>query len=366
MTLVCSVEPLSNRVRAGSCLLTPPRGAVMLVNFDWWCSFLDPVDLTREIASRWQLRQLRAKVEGRFCGSQSHNGGLTRIGAEASGVLRGHTAGWARGLDGWDAATAALLADVSGDLTKMSSKTTLMTFGLVFGMAATAWAQDAAPDGDAASAAEPAPAAEPGPAPAAAVSTSAAAPGKIFVGLRLGYGLPMGDAAKDSKLSDTFKGMIPIWLDLGYMVTQNVMVGLYGQYAFASVADKVCTSGADCSGSSMRFGVQGQYHILPAEKINPWVGLGIGYEMSSIKASGGGGEATIGMKGMEYVNIQGGADFKLNPAVGIGPFLSFSLGKYGSSKITATGMPDQSQDIPSDQTAMHEWLTLGVRGAFNL
>ena len=61
----------------------------------------------------------------------------------------------------------------------------------------------------------------------AAASTDAPpdAGGKIKIGLRLGYALPLGDSVKDAKMSDQISGMIPIWLDLGYMVTPNIMVG---------------------------------------------------------------------------------------------------------------------------------------------
>jgi len=43
----------------------------------------------------------------------------------------------------------------------------------------------------------------------------------------------------------------------------------------------------------------------------------------------------------------------------VGPFLSFSVGKYGSASAGGT-----SADIP--MTAFHEWLQIGVRGTFNL
>ena len=223
---------------------------------------------------------------------------------------------------------------------------------------AMAFAQDPPAD------AEPAPAdaaaapaeAAPAPAPpadanASAPADTAAEPGKFVVGLRLGYALPMGSVMKDSSMSDGVSGMIPIWLDLGYMVTPNIMVGLYGQYGFVSL--KNCEG--DCSASNLRLGVQGQYHLSPAEKLDPWFGLGIGYESMSMKRTGVEGSAS----GLEFLNLQAGLDYKLSPAFGIGPFLSFSLGQYSS---VSSG--DLSMDIP--EKAMHQWLTFGVRGAFNL
>lgn len=185
--------------------------------------------------------------------------------------------------------------------------------------------------------------------------------GKIKIGLRVGYGLPLGEAAKDAKMSDAISGMIPIWLDLGYMVTPNIMVGLYGQYGLVMVKD--CPSGASCSGSDIRLGLQGQYHISPGQSLNPWVGLGIGYELTSFSIEAGGAEATTKYSGLEFVNIQGGADFKVADAIDVGPFVSFSLGQYSSAEVDT---PLGKVDGDIKDKAMHQWLVLGVKGTFGL
>ncbi len=196
-----------------------------------------------------------------------------------------------------------------------------------------------------------------------AVDTSAPpdAGGKIKVGLRLGYMLPMGDAydapsPASSKMSDFVSGGIPIWLDLGYMVTPNIMVGLYASYAIlmlnSDIKDACDAASVDCSASQLRFGLQGQYHLSPGQSLDPWFGLGIGMEMVDSKQ----GDAKGGFSGLEFANIQAGADFQAMSSMTVGPFVSFSLGQY--SKITG----DNEADI--DKKAMHQWLTLGVKGTF--
>src|SRR5688500_17562328 len=66
----------------------------------------------------------------------------------------------------------------------------------------------------------------------------------IHVGVRTGYGFPLGGirgasteevrgttvTSNELALSDFYTGMIPIWLDAGYFVTNELMFGLYGQY----------------------------------------------------------------------------------------------------------------------------------------
>lgn len=138
------------------------------------------------------------------------------------------------------------------------------------------------------------------------------------------------------------------------MVTPNIMVGLYGSYAFMMLAsdlsDACDARSVDCSVSQLRFGVQGQYQLSPGQSINPWFGLGIGMEMLDSKV----GDLKGGFSGFEFANLQVGADFKATDSLGIGPFVGFSLGQYSST----TG--DNGTDI--EDKGLHQWLTIGVKG----
>ncbi len=199
-----------------------------------------------------------------------------------------------------------------------------------------------------------------------AVAQDAGSNKKIKLGLRLGYGLPMGKETGDAtigdatiagvKLGDDLSGQVPIWIDAGYLVTPHILVGLYGQYGFASAKD--CPNGVSCSAHDIRFGVQGQYHFLPGGA-DPWLGLGIGRE-SLTGSTSGAINHDISMSGWELLNLQGGVDFAaLGDTLSVGPFVSFSLDQF-----TDTSLDGQSQSIPT--TALHEWLTLGVKGTFGL
>jgi outer membrane protein W len=247
-----------------------------------------------------------------------------------------------------------------------------LSIAITFG-AGSAFAQDEGGEAAPAGGGEPAPAggeAKPAGGGAAAAASTESPPdagGKIKIGLRLGYAIPLGDTSKDNKLSDLAAGMIPIWLDLGYMVTPNIMVGLYAQYGIVMLSSKIkdgCdAANASCSASDIRFGIQGQYHISPGQSLDPWVGLGIGYEMLKYKSAlslgvGAPQEVSITAKGLEFANIQGGADFKVANSFTVGPFVSFSLGQFSSTS------GDVSGDIKDK--GIHEWLTLGVKGTFGL
>jgi len=212
----------------------------------------------------------------------------------------------------------------------------------------------------------------------------------LAFGLRVGYAIPMGkagaipaqaggvtDTSQDS-LHDAVKGMVPLWLDVGYRVNPAVYVGAFFQYGFGIVNKdnaSACNQGLSCSAHDIAFGANVHYHILPDAQFDPWVGAGLGYEILSASESGNlafGGlsfsvDGSASYKGFQFLILEAGGDFKATPALAVGPFVNFALGKYTSwsSSVTSAGQTqDQSGDL--QDTGMHEWLTIGVRGQYNL
>jgi outer membrane protein W len=199
-----------------------------------------------------------------------------------------------------------------------------------------------------------------------ATGTAFAQDGKIKLGLRLGYALPtgkVGDISQNGatldggKLSDDISGQIPIWIDAGYMVLPSLMVGLYGQYGF--VGTKNCPSGASCSAHDLRIGIQGQYHFMPEQSTDPWLGLGFGYESLGLSETVGGQSFDASINGWELLNLQGGVDFQVIPAFTVGPFLSFSLDQFSSEK-------SGSQSLDFTTKHIHEWILIGAKGTFGI
>jgi outer membrane protein W len=181
--------------------------------------------------------------------------------------------------------------------------------------------------------------------------------GGAMISLRLGTGMPFGKAGRDApgSISHGVLAQVPVGLDLGYFVTPNIMIGAYGQ--FAPLITQRCSMGASCSGLDMRVGIQAQYHISPTEKLNPWFGLGAGYEVLNLTESGGPFPLDTAAKGLEIANLQGGLDWMIAHGFRMGPFVNFSIGEFLS--VSAGG---QSVDI--NNKSLHEWLTIGVRGSF--
>jgi outer membrane protein W len=183
------------------------------------------------------------------------------------------------------------------------------------------------------------------------------------LGARIGYALPMGSAQEDAKMSDAISGQLPLVLDAGYRITPNIYVGAYGQIGYVMQSDKACPDGVSCSATDIKLGANVHYHFLPAATFDPWVGVGAGYEWLHSSASKGEMDVSSTGHGFELLNLQVGGDYRLAKQVAIGPFVGFSLGQYSKASITTNGK-EASGDI--EKTAMHEWLTLGVKGTFNL
>lgn len=173
--------------------------------------------------------------------------------------------------------------------------------------------------------------------------------------LRSGFAMPVGRVSDGGAvLENTYDGSIPIWLDVGYRFTDKVVAGVYFQWGYAFPND--CPGGgATCDGYNLRTGIEGFYHFMPDRKIDPWVGAGIGYELQ---------HATLGstdyyLQGIEYLNLQVGADRKIGSRFTVGPYASVSLSQY-LSEDTGTGFRD------IDGGAVHSWLQLGLKGTFGL
>jgi hypothetical protein len=140
------------------------------------------------------------------------------------------------------------------------------------------------------------------------------------------------------------------------------------QYGFGILSDdarRLCDDFANsCSIDDTVLGVDAQLHLKPEAWLDPWIGIGAGYEWLGSSASAGGQMASNTVSGIQYVQIQLGGDIAIRraPGMAVGPFASFSAGQYlnvTSERPTITvsqGITDKS---------FHEWLLVGVRGVYN-
>ena len=189
----------------------------------------------------------------------------------------------------------------------------------------------------------------------------------IAVGFRTGYAIPIGAAKSGLSLGSLEGGKIPFWFDLGYRFSPHLYVGGFFEYGITFTPVHTCGGGAgsalSCEGADMRGGIDFQYHFLPGQSVNPWAGLGIGYEQSRTRYEQEGTETSLIYYGFQFIDLQAGADLCVSKSIPFGPFVDLSFGQFSHEAYKDTA--GSSSDVPM-QSKLHEWLTLGVRGELDL
>jgi hypothetical protein len=217
------------------------------------------------------------------------------------------------------------------------------------------------------------------PAPAA----DAGAPWMAFeFGVKLAFGLPFGSATggNGNDLNHFVSNMfVPLWLDAGLRFLSHWYAGAYFSLGLPSLSNQIFSgqcnqTGFGCSSNDTRLGVNAAYHVLPDGFVDPWFGVGIGYEWFSFTetataaVSGTGKPVTAsgGVAGWEFVNLEGGVDFRLlNGALGVGPFIQLNLDQYDHQSVASDANGGTTGSSIQNQ-ALHEWFLMGVKGSYDL
>jgi hypothetical protein len=209
--------------------------------------------------------------------------------------------------------------------------------------------------------------------------------GRLHLALRTGFGLPLGNYASvqalagvrddDNAIGDDTHGVIPIWFDAGYRLSDRLLLGAY--FMFGIVLPKTapadnplgggCPEGFDCFATGVRLGVQAQYSFAPEAAIDPWLGLGMGYEWVGTQLDGEvfsiPFEASTRYSGPDLLQLQGGVDFRTRSIFSVGPFGSVSAMRYTSCSLTLAGEESRCE---LEDGGWHGWLVVGVRGVVEL
>ena len=96
-----------------------------------------------------------------------------------------------------------------------------------------------------------------------------------------------------------------------------------------------------------------QYRVRTRSALDPWVGIGLGYERLGVRDALQGGS----FDGLAAL-LQVGVDYRPVPGIAVGLFGALTLGAFLGCANASGG----SCTIP--QVGMHEWATLGVKATF--
>ncbi|HVV49297.1 MAG TPA: hypothetical protein VHO06_06550 [Polyangia bacterium] len=174
------------------------------------------------------------------------------------------------------------------------------------------------------------------------------------LGARVGFAIPMGDLAADNQLGNFLSGAVPLTLELTIRGNKNVAVGL--AFDLAPTLTKNCDPGASCSATDYRLNLEAIFTSRAGMPVDPWLGIGVGYEWFELSESG---ELSAEFTGWDYATIEVGGEFRSGDQLALGPFASFSLGQFSSGSANGA-----SGDVANP--SLHEWLQFGLRGTINL
>lgn len=193
------------------------------------------------------------------------------------------------------------------------------------------------------------------------LATPVAGRAQLQLGVRVGGALPTGDFEAGYPLGDLAEWTLPVGLEIGWRFGEHFTLGAHGAYAFGFVdpaQERDCEAlDQTCSIATYRVGIQAIWSFRPAAQLDPWVGLGAGYEWLRYTAENASGSGTLGYQGFEWVRAQGGLDFRFG-RFAVGPYLSYALGAYAERSLE---LPDGTASESVQDEATHGWLEAGAR-----
>ena len=184
----------------------------------------------------------------------------------------------------------------------------------------------------------------------------------IELGARVGYSLPYGDAVSGNSMSSDINGRLPLELDAGLRLSgRNLFLGAYLAYAPVFLTSNVPSG---ISANTVDFGIQANYHMSPTGSIDPWFGLGVGWETYNMSGSANIVGYNINFSGNDNgfsFRAELGIDFLLlDNNLGIGPFVSGTLAQYTNCGSSGGG------DCSISGQTLHGWFTFGARGFYDI
>lgn len=187
-------------------------------------------------------------------------------------------------------------------------------------------------------------------------STSASPADHAFeITLGLGYTQGFGDIGSGQpSLTDETSAGGELQLGLGWRINPNFMVGVY-------TSGSVQGTGGMISGGNIytaTAGVQGNYHFLPWNDWDPWIGLGIGWRGMWIDRNVGG---TDSMHGIDLARVTAGVDYRVNSQFAVSPYVGLGLTTFLSQELAGQG---GFSNVPN--SSVNVWVSAGIQGRFDL
>lgn len=199
----------------------------------------------------------------------------------------------------------------------------------------------------------------------------------LMLAVGLGYGVGFGTlysnptypsvlptSGFDPGVRDTVSGQLPLSVSVGYRPIPLLSFG--AALAYAPIFLKDAPDGG--YGGDARVGVELRLHVIHAPAFSLWTSAGFGYESFSYSKNPNVDSSRDARASGYDFDLQVGGDFPLTGAWTLGPYVGLRMGTFRHfyTKCGAYGCAGSTTDvdIPDENRAPHEWLTVGVRGVF--
>jgi hypothetical protein len=179
-------------------------------------------------------------------------------------------------------------------------------------------------------------------------------PGPLELGVATGYTRGHGPAAGAMMpdLQDLAGNGGAVQVDVGWRIDSRWMVGTYAEVGRLAAGEP----GTDGM-TSVAAGIQGQLHLAPAARLDPWIGVGAGWRGLWLEHAMG----THAMQGVDLARIQVGLDYRVSGRLAVAPVLGFAVTELLSEKRPgASGY----SDVEDRQTG--HFVFAGVSGRFDV
>ncbi len=177
----------------------------------------------------------------------------------------------------------------------------------------------------------------------------------LEITLGAGYAQGFGDIGASSRsLTDLSSAGGEVTLGVGYRINPNFMVGGYASGSKYATGD--FTSGADIWSATA--GMQANYHFLPTDRWDPWVGLGGGWRGHWVKQAAGG---TDSRHGLDIARATVGVDYRVASQFAVSPYVGAGLTTFLTQELA------NQQTFSNVQSPnVNVWLFGGIQGRFDL
>jgi hypothetical protein len=174
--------------------------------------------------------------------------------------------------------------------------------------------------------------------------------------LGAGYAQGVGDIADGrASMQDVSGAGGTVELQLGYRLTPNLAIGTYGSYArFVNGT----AFGSDVNARGATAGVFADWHFRPERSVDPWMGIGSGWRGLWLAPDVG---KNTSLSGWEIIRLQGGVDYRVTPAIALGPVLGASVNTFFSGDAPGT---TGFEEI--DEPRANVYFFAGFQGRFDM